>query len=76
MKNKDIIGEKFVTTKGIPQGDSMSLLLFTLYLAKTLDTIDNNNDLEIQETEHNYSKSRNLEPKTPAHLIDHNYHRI
>ena len=54
----------------------MSPLLFTLYLAKTLEPDTQFNESLKIDDEHNYSKHRYLEPKIPTHLIDHNYQKI
>src|SRR6266496_3384293 len=52
VKNNKTIGEQFLTTKGIPQGDCLSPVLFTLYLAKALkDNIKINND----HNDHSYA---------------------
>ena len=37
IKLKDIIGQPFSTSKGVPQGNSLSPILFTTYLANALD---------------------------------------
>ena len=43
VKTNNIFGEKFKTTKGIPQGDSLSPILFTLYLANAMKEENNVN---------------------------------
>src|SRR3989442_6960161 len=74
VKNKDIIGEKFSTSKGIPQGDSLSPILFILYLAKSLikqDRIERNENIN---QEHNYCRNLQDDRRIPKHLVDHTYH--
>ena len=36
IKNNKTEGQTFTTTLGIPQGDCLSAILFTLYLSNTL----------------------------------------
>ena len=45
-----IEGEKFKTTIGIPQGDWLSPMLFTLCLAKAMEKVKQ------QDTDHTYAK--------------------
>ena len=52
VKHGNIIGKEFSTNTGVPQGDCLSAVLFTLYLAKTL------NDAEIND--HNYAGIRKI----------------
>ena len=59
-----------MTNVGVPQGDCLSLILFTLYLADALKTERS----KITE-EHNYSKiPMNSEDILQDHLKDHTYH--
>ena len=61
-------GEKNTTNIGVPQGDCLSPVLFTLYLADALNTEDK------KITEHNYSKiPMNSEDLLQEHLKDHTY---
>jgi hypothetical protein len=61
------LGQKFTTNIGIPQGDCLSPILFTLYLAKAMKTKDAEND-------HAYSLSNQPSEKLLPKLIqDHNY---
>ena len=66
------LGEKFKTNIGVPQGDCLSPVLFTLYLANALE--DTKEDISSTHTEHSYSK-KNVpsEDIMPRHLQDHNY---
>jgi|GEM_PF-4699558 len=63
-------GEKFSTNKGIPQGDSLSPVLFTLYLSRAL-AIEQD---ERQTYEHSYAKAycQNLQ-NIPIELEGHEY---
>ena len=45
-------GEKFSTSKGIPQGDSLSPVLFTLYLSRALEKEPEEN----KERDHSYAR--------------------
>ena len=61
------IGKSFVTNVGTPQGDCISPILFTLYLANALNPTP-----RAPPTDHNYAASQ--KPTTiPRHLADHNY---
>ncbi len=65
------LGEPILTNIGGPQGDCLSALLFTFYLAKSLEDKEN-------EYDHCYAKSKDAPTITetiPAHLQDHIYMR-
>ena len=65
IKIENETGNFFTTNIGTPQGDCLSAVLFTLYLAKALKT-ENTSD-------HNYT-NREKQPE-PNHLADHNYNK-
>ena len=64
-KTKDLT---FTTTLGIPQGDSHSAILFTLYLSNTLSA-----KIPSHLHDHNYDDAYNIFPTPIEHLHDHNY---
>ena len=58
VRNSNKLGNKFETNIGIPQGDCLSPILFTFYLANSLkDQQDCDNNLL---TEHNYSNKHKI----------------
>ena len=62
-------GENITTNIGAPQGDCASAILFTFYLAKSLQAAR-----DTDETEHNYGLPREVSNDTlPPHLHDHSY---
>jgi len=70
VKNNNILGEKFITSKGIPQGDCLSPILFTFYLAKSLEIKEQK---EERKEDHNYNRPICKKIMMPRHLQDHNY---
>ena len=58
-------GNKFTTNVGVPQGDCLSPVLFTIYLAKAMKE-ENNND-------HTYTSNRRVENFIPPEIQDHLY---
>ena len=64
--------EKCKTTKGIPQGDSLSPILFTLYLANAMKQ-EENVDKNITQVHKYKTENKTSEAVLPNHLWDHNY---
>ena len=71
LKNTSLIvkrgkskGEKFETNIGVPQGDSLSPRLFTIYLDEALKELD----AEIERNDHQYNNKT-----TYPNLHDHDY---
>ena len=58
VRNGDTVGEEFFTDIGVPQGDCLSPILFTLYLAKTLKSSNKQNN-ENKCCDHSYAKDSN-----------------
>ena len=66
------MGNKIITNMGVPQGDCLSPILFTLYLANALAE-----NRSVVEEEHNYSKpSQDVNNVKPSVLQEHNYSRF
>ena len=59
-------GPEFITNVGVPQGDCLSPVLFTIYLARAMKG---------EETEHNYARSITHEEIITPQLRDHTYSR-
>jgi hypothetical protein len=65
-------GEKIETNIGVPQGDCLSPILFTLYLAEAMK-----DERSVLEEEHSYSKHQeDTNNVKPAVLEEHNYSKI
>jgi exonuclease III len=63
------LGDTINTNIGAPQGDTASAVIFTFYLAKSLQE-----QREPDEQEHNYAIPREtLKDNLPSHLADHSY---
>ena len=68
VKNNKTKGQTFTTTLGIPQGDCLSAIIFTLYLSNTLSAI-----IQTHLYDHNYDSANNVFLAPIEHLHDHNY---
>ena len=68
VKNNITKGQTFTTTLGIPQGDCLSAILFTLYLSNTLSA-----KIPTHLYDHNYHNAHNMFLTPFEHLHDHNY---
>ena len=68
VRIKSHLSENFKTNIGVPQGDCMSPVLFTLYLAQALK--HKRNDIEM---EHSYAKSEEQLTERQPEFEDHNY---
>ena len=60
--------EQTFTTLGIPQGDCLSAILFTLYLSNTLSA-----NIPTHLYDHNYYDAHNMFLAPFEHLHEHNY---
>jgi hypothetical protein len=63
------IGKPFTTNVGTPQGDSLSPILFTLYLARALRP----DPTETHMVDHNYSEDPHQQCLLPQQLQEHSY---
>ena len=61
-------GKTLTTTLGIPQGDCLSAILFTLYLSNTLSA-----KIPTRLCDHNYHDAHNMFLAPFEHLYDHSY---
>ena len=68
VKNNIAKGQTFTTTLGIPQGDCLSAILFTLYLSNMLSA-----KIPTHLYDHNYHSVNNMFLTPIEHLHDHNY---
>ena len=66
--NNKIKGQTFTTTLGIPQGDCLSAILFTLYLSNTLSA-----KIPTHLYDHYYHSANNMFLTPIEHLHDNNY---
>ena len=69
VKNNKTKGKTFTSTIGIPQGDVLSAILFTLVLSNTLSA-----KLPTHLYDHNYYYAHNMFLTPIEHLHDHNYY--
>ena len=68
VKNNKTKGQTLTTILGIPQGDCLSAILFTLYFSNTLSA-----KIPTHLFEHNYYNADNMLLTPIEHLHDHNY---
>jgi len=72
VRNGKTLGESFTTNIGVPQGDCLSPVLFTLYLANALKK--QNSTLNFEGDHETYAcVNIDSEKLLPIHLQDHNY---
>ena len=67
MRCENTLSEIFETDTGAPQGDYVSAVQFTYYLAKTLEPARSN-----QLADHPYAE-QNVRSSIPDHVAEHNY---
>ena len=68
VKNNKTKGQTFTTTLGIPQGDCLSAILFTLYLSNTLSA-----EITNHLYDHKYYDANNMFLTPIEHFHEHNY---
>ena len=68
VKNNIAKGQTFTTTLGIPQGDCLIAIMFTLYLSNTLSA-----KIPTHLYDHNYYGAHNMFLTSIEHHHDHNY---
>ncbi len=75
VRIKNTSGEPFTSNVGVPQGDCLSPVLFTYYLAKAIkgERIETVEDHEYCKSEYN---RREFEDIIPPQVEEHNYSRI
>ena len=76
VRNGNETGDEFKTNKGIPQGDCLSPVLFTLYLAKALEK-QKADKIKEEMLDHTAYACENVNSENllPEHLVDHSYDR-
>ena len=71
VRNEKTLGQEFITNIGVPQGDCLSPILFTLYLAKGMNMKTNDKVIDDHTC---YTKANvNSESLVEKHMEDHNY---
>ena len=68
VKNNKTKRQTFTTTLGIPQGDCLSAILFTLYISNTLSA-----KIPTHLCDDNYDDAHDMFLASIEHLHDHNY---